>query len=257
MNRELRGPDDRYAVTVDALSSPDGTAFVRQQATTGVPRDWPDTGRPEFLVVVGDACELVLNLGEQGLAVRSVKLRRASRAIISLLISGCDDDARPESRVQIFDGDREAAEGYRERFIPVNGGGAAPTPAPEEAAQPEAAADSGTPLDRLALAVGRSVARANAALARMTAEGGVALVSSVTIRVGVEQAAVDGGRVTLSLARPGQESGQFVEFTMTTVPGAQPAEAEEPAMPAAPGAGVDDGSGVIRVPARGTSRSGR
>jgi hypothetical protein len=82
-----------------------------------------------------------------------------------------------------------------------------------------------TPLDRLAVAVGRSVARANAALARTTAEAGVALVSQVTIRVCVAQTDLGQGRVLVTLARPGEDQAcnQFVELTMTTVPGAQPA----------------------------------
>ncbi|HYF77996.1 MAG TPA: hypothetical protein VD973_12730, partial [Symbiobacteriaceae bacterium] len=97
-----------------------------------------------------------------------------------------------------------------------------------------------TPLDRLAVALGRSVARANAVLARTRAEAGVALVAKVTLRVGVRQADLGQGRVFVTLAGPGQEEDQFVELTMTTVPGAEPGESGRGG--AAGGGGGGDGS---------------
>ncbi|HLN61779.1 MAG TPA: hypothetical protein VK464_09525, partial [Symbiobacteriaceae bacterium] len=113
--------------------------------------------------------------------------------------------------------------------------------------------EEATPLDRLAVAVGRSVARANAALAQSPAPGGVALVSSLTIRLAVEQTNVGQGRVLVTLARPGQEtpSGQYVELTMSTVPGAEPEEPTD-----APQAGTTTTAQQNSTPAGDSARTG-
>lgn len=216
MSRALTGPGGRYRVAVEALVSGGGDGFVRRRAVQGAPL--PDDRA--FMVLLHDACSLVLEPGENGLTVRSVKLMNAASALITAVVTagdGAPDWLPQESTYLLFQGDREAAAAQRERYFPLEGMTEGPAPADQGA----------TPLDRLAVAVGRSVARANAQLARTTARGGVALVANITIRVAVEHTDVGQGRVLVNLARPGTETGQFVELTMTTVPGAEPEAAEE------------------------------
>lgn len=74
-------------------------------------------------------------------------------------------------------------------------------------------------VERLVSALGRSIARANDHLTRRPGAGGVALATSITLRVAVDQFVVTTGeRALLRTARPGQTSDQHLEITMTTVP---------------------------------------
>lgn len=213
MSTELRGPDDRYRLTVEAMTSADNETFTRSRTSTGI-----SEGDGNYRVVVGNACSIVLRLGENGLTVRSVRLLGARQAQVRALVAAgsCAPEWLPtESAYQLFEGDRAEAAAFTERYIPLEG-------MAREQSWPD---DGTTPLDRLAVAVGRSVARANSALVRSGAEAGIALVSSVTVRVAVQQTQVSRGRVMVTLARPGDgEAGQFVEFSMRTVPPAPPDE---------------------------------
>jgi hypothetical protein len=201
------------------LTARGGEAFMRHRVDAGEPVWNPGGQGGAFLVLAGDALSLVLAPGENGLTLRSVKLLNASRAVVTATVAaagGAPEWLPHESTYLLFQGDREAAAAVRDVYFPLQGMVAERSWEGSEAA---------TPLDRLAVAVGRSVARANAALARTNAEAGVALVSQVTIRVCVAQTDLGQGRVLVTLARPGEDQAcnQFVELTMTTVPGAQPA----------------------------------
>lgn len=215
------GPGERYRVALEVLAAIGGETFKRHSATHGYPA-WslenppPEAGLgPTYRVVVDEACSLVLQLNENGLTVRVLKLLGATRALIKAVVMsgpGAPEWLPTESSYLLFDGDRAAAATFGERYIPFDG-------VVTERTWPFG--DS-APLDRLAVAVGRSVARANEVLARTRAEAGVALVSSITLRVAVQQVDVGQGRVLVHLARGG-EAAQFVELTMTTVPGASEA----------------------------------
>jgi hypothetical protein len=231
LNIEMIEPGQRYSVALEVLASPDGVFFTRHRVTAGTPV--PEGGGQSYLVVAGEFCTLELTLGPNGLTVRKLKLLTVKRAHITAVVTpGAEapDWLPQESTYLIYDGARTAATAIPERFIPLDG----------MAAERSWPAEDLMPLDRLAVAVGRSVARANETLARSHCEAGVALVSSVTIRVAVDQTDVVQGRVLVNLARPGQEGAggtsasgngtggqgsttggsppQYVELTMTTVP---------------------------------------
>lgn len=243
MSIPLTGPGDRYSAAVEVLASPGDESFSRYRVSSGEPLwDTSGQGRP-YRVVVGDACTMVLNLGENGLTLQSLKLLGPAWTVVTAVVtagSGAPDWLPTESNYLLFQGDRAAAGALKDRYVPLAG-------MAEERSWADASA---TPLDQLAIAVGRSIARANAVLARSTAPSGTALVAGVTIRVGVTQTDLEQGRVLVSLARPGggQDGGesqtntcttQYVELRLTTVPGATPAPAEEEgAAVAQPGAGA-------------------
>lgn len=231
MSAELLGPRDTYKVTLEVVATSEAYAVGHYRAERGVPlwdtvgQSPPETERPPaYLVVVDGACSVTLSLGENGLTLRAVKLLSASHAVVTAAVTagpGAPAWLPTESRYMLFDGDRARAAGAEERFIPFEG--LAEGPSHSEGGQ--------TPLDQLVVAVGRSVARANSALTRVRGEGGVALVSTVTIRLAVRQANLGQGRVMVTLASPeAAEPGQFVEFTMTTVPANddEPMEEEQP-----------------------------
>ncbi len=257
MSAELRGPGDRYTVMVEAAATYEEEPPARHRERRGEPfwdvsggggarREAGDAGYPHsYMVVVGDACSLALALGENGLTVRSVKLLRANRVEVTAHVSaeaGAPEWLPTASTYRLFEGDREDAFRFRERFIPFAG-------LTDERAAPEPAAAA--PLDKLAVAVGRSIARANAVLARSRADAGVALVSSVTIRVALAQTDLGQGRVFVTLARPESgQTGQFLELTMSTVPAAEPEEEpEEKATKAEPD--PQPSATVIRTRTRG------
>lgn len=214
MSTELIGPGDRYRVAIVALSSAGGDIYTRHRATAGIAQAEAGTYR----VLVGEACAVTLTLGENGLTLRSVKLLNAADALITADVTaggGAPDWLPTDSSYRLFEGDRKTP--APERYIPLEGlTGERPTAGDGEL----------TSLDRLAVAVGRSVARANATLARGQADTGVALIAAVTLRVAIEQADVGQGRVLVTLARPGkaEEKGQYVELTMKTVPGQKSTE---------------------------------
>jgi hypothetical protein len=243
VSRILIGPGDRYRLAIEVLAARGGGAFARHRAVAGVPV--PDEGGRggAALVVVDDACSLVVVPGENGFTVRSLRLLSADRAVITAVVTAGAQSPEwlpAESTYLLFQGDRTDLTGHpSERFVPLEG-----------LAGEQARLSQGvTPLDKLVVAIGRSVARANAALAASPAPGGVALVSSMTIRVAVEQADLGQGRVLVTLARPGQEegSGQFVELTLTTVPGAEAEEGE---------GGMSGGTAQNSTPAGDSARSG-
>ncbi|HYF91789.1 MAG TPA: hypothetical protein VD969_06055 [Symbiobacteriaceae bacterium] len=233
MSRPICGPGDRYSVELEILAAQGAKPFARHEAAGGEPL--PGSA---WLVVAGDACSLTLVPGENGLTLQSVKLLRASRAVVTARVrarGGAPDWLPTDSSYLLFQGGRDDAAAVRDRYIPLEGMAAERSWAPEPGV---------TPLDRLAVAVGRSVARANAVLARTQAESGVALVSRVTIRVGVKQTDLGQGRVLVTLAGPGEGDCQYVELTMTTVPGAPPT---------GDGAAAPDQGGRTPAPPGGTS----
>jgi hypothetical protein len=243
----LMGPGDRYRLAIDVLAARGGNALTRFRAVSGVPV--PDEGGSDgaTLVMVDEAVSLVVVPGENGFTVRSLKLLGADRAVVTAVVTAgatAPEWLPAESTYMLFQGDRtDAAAAPAERFVSLEGLTDAQTAPPQGA----------TPLDKLVVALGRSVARANAALAQSPAPGGVALVSSLTIRLAVEQTNVGQGRVLVTLARPGQEtpSGQYVELTMSTVPGAEPEEPTD-----APQAGTTTTAQQNSTPAGDSARTG-
>jgi hypothetical protein len=240
VNAELRAPGDRYRVVIDVTSSTDGGPTVRRTVDQGI-QFWDVAGPPaqmesgevrpsSYMVVVDDMASLVLIPGENGLTVRWVRLLNASQAAIRARViagTGAPDWLPPESDYLIFDGDRTTAAAFKEQFIPLDG-----------MAMERTWQEGETPLDSLVTAVGKSVARANAALARIQSEGGTSLVASVTMKICVSQVDLGQGRVLVALARPGQGQtcDQFIQLTMTTVPGACPPEMTTAAVTGAAGA---------------------
>lgn len=211
------GPEERYRVALEVLTSSDGRHYARYRVDAAEPLQTAGQGQ-RYLAVVDEQCALEMNPGESGLMLRSMRLMGAKEAVVRAVVTagpGAPDWLPTESRYLLFDGDRTDAAGLRDRYIPFAGLTAGEAGDREE----------GTPLERLAVAVGRSVARANATLARSSAQGGVALVAGIRLRIAVEETGMAQGRVLVTLARPTQgQTGQFVEFTMTTVPGAEAAE---------------------------------
>jgi len=210
VSEAICGPGGRYAVLLEILAARGSEAFARTEAAEG-----ERLADGTYLIVAGDAVSLTLAPGENGLALRSVKLLRATQVLVTATVcarGGAPDWLPTESTYLLFQGGREAAAALKDRYVPLEG-------MADERSWPKQ--EGVTPLDRLAVAVGRSVARANAVLARTQAEAGVALVSRVTIRVGVRQTDLGQGRVFVTLAGAGEEEGQFVELTMSTVPGVE------------------------------------
>ncbi|MFZ5818195.1 MAG: hypothetical protein ACOY93_23330 [Bacillota bacterium] len=251
MNSPLVGPGDRYRLVIEALASQDGKHFTRCRAEAGVPLGggWLTTGAASgappssFLVVVDEACSLIIQPGENGLTVREVRLLNACQVQVTASVtpgSAAPDWLGGESTYLLFDGDGRAALAQPPRYIPFDG-----LVSPEAWPQADFA-----PLDVLAVAVGRSIERANATLACKPSPGGVALVSSVTLRVGISRVDLGRNRVLLTLARPeGGEVEQFVELTLTSGLAAEADELAEgdeigPALPDPAGEGGGEGGGL-------------
>jgi hypothetical protein len=224
---ELRGPDDRYRLAIEVLASEEGRTFTRHRATSGLPL-WDLVGQGgeprqkqavggaphSYRVVVDDVVSLVLVLGENGFTLRGLKLLNAGQATISALVTtgpASPDWLPHESTYLLYQGDRSGAAFQPSRFIPLEG----------MVQERSWFSDEQVPLDRLAGAVWRSIARANEALVRCPGTIGTPLVTSVTIRFAIEQTDLTRGRVVVSLAKPGTASGnQFVQFTLQTLTGA-------------------------------------
>lgn len=227
MSARLCGPGDRYRLTFEALCCARGTFYTHHRAAGRVALE---DGRCR--VVVPDVCSLDLIPGENGITVKAIKLARPGRTLITVVVAagpGAPEWLPPESTYLVFEGTRADQAEFAGRYIAFDGmmGGDG---------EPE---DGSSPLDRLAVAVGRSIARANAQLSRVRQEAGTALVSGMTIRVALQQASVEQGRVLVSLARPDAgETGQFVELTMTPAPAAE-AEGEEESLAAGRRGGFD------------------
>lgn len=219
MTAPLVGPDRRYHLAVEVLVSQDGQHFTRRQAASGYPIGAAE-GRPSsYLVVVDESCSLILQPGQNGVTVRDVRLLGASHVRITAQVEPGEEAPHwlPDRQTHLlFDGDAAATLLQAERYIPFDGMLAdEPTPAADVA-----------PLDALAVALGRSVERANSQLACRTGAAGLALVTSVTLRVGVTRVDVGPGRVVVGLARPDAcAAEQYVELTLQA---GLPAEGEEP-----------------------------
>lgn len=214
------GPDERYAIAIECLASTDGKHFTRchtetgasywEVATPAVGRrvEWSGTAPRSYLVMVDEYCSFVLTPGANGLFVRDFRLLGAVRAQVTAQITPgaqAPDWLPNESEHLLFSGDRMAAAAVGERYIPLDG-------MVDERTWPSGGV---APLDLLAVALGRSVARANATLAATTTAGGTAILSGITLRVGVSQVDMGRGRVMVTLAQPDQgEAQQFVELTM-------------------------------------------
>lgn len=227
MSRPLRSPGGTYAVrlVIFAPLAPDGAVWRRHEVETGIPlagappaEDHPPEGEAEspaeFLVAVPGVVSLHLRTRPAGLTIRN--LRVEAPGAITLLARVTALAAGPEwlpdtADYALFHGDRKAAAALAPLHLPFPGGAAGDPPAGE-----------GVAVDRLVAALGQSIARANARLARQRAEGGTALAASVTVRVAVSEFAVTGGgRVLLALPRKGEPATQHLEVTMTTVPAAE------------------------------------
>jgi hypothetical protein len=209
----LMGPQDAYllafAVTVEKGGRQPTSPHVQDGVPLGEVGVRPD--RPRLLVAMDRLFSLVVQLGPNGFTVNNLKVLSAHDLRIDAVVTAqadAPDWLPPVSRYEVFAGNRVTAAQFGERFIPLAGLVGDPP-------DPTAGA---TPLDRLAVAVGRSIARANRALSRQGG-GATALVASVTMRVLINHTELGGERVFVTLARPGQrKTGQFVEFTLTTLP---------------------------------------
>lgn len=218
MNRALRGPGDRYRVRVELLDRPGGQAGVRCGADAGLQLDRTDSHR--FMVTLGTLCALVLVLGENGITVEQVLLMEVESARIRAVITAgaaAPDWLPNESHLLVFEGDRRSVPAQVPRFLPLEG-------MAEERSWPR---EESVTLDGVAVAVGQAVRRANARLARECHPAGTALVQRVTVRLAVQQAQIDKGRLLVSLSPEGGESGQYVEFTLGTELAAEGLEGEE------------------------------
>jgi hypothetical protein len=209
----LMGPQDAYLLAFEVTVDKGGRQPAQPRVQEGVPL-WEvgvELERPRLLVAMDGLFSLVVQLGPNGFTVSHLKVLSAHDLRVEAVVTAQADapDWLPAvSRYEVFAGNRVTGAQFGERFIPLAGLVGDP-PDPTQGA---------TPLDRLAVAVGRSIARANATLSRQRG-GTTALVTSVTMRVLVNQTELGGERLLVTLARPGQtETGQFVEFTMTTLP---------------------------------------
>ncbi|MGE5675474.1 MAG: hypothetical protein ACM3XM_16630 [Mycobacterium leprae] len=209
--------DQRYRVVLEALVTENGATFARYRADTGLRGQGAEPAGPSFLVVLQECCSVQVALGENGLTLQRVRLAAAERAVITATVQAGAEAPEwlpAESTYLLFDGDRTAAAAAGERYIPFEG-------LLHESGAP---CSQSTTLEQLAIAAGRSVARANAALAQTVTPAGVALVSGLTIQVAVSQAEVCQGRLLIAGVPPGGQSQapvQFVQLTLTTVPGAE------------------------------------
>ena len=193
---------------MEALASQDGIHFTRTVAEAGAPlRGAPPSS---YLVMVDEFCSLIIQPGENGVSVRDIRLLDACHLRLSLRVTpgpAAPDWLEGESTYLLFDGDHKEAVAQPPRYVPFDG-----LVSPD--GWPRA---DFTPLDVLAVAVGRSVERANTVLACTPSPTGAALVTGVKIRVGVSRVDLGRKRVLLTLARP--EEGaveEFVELTLQT-----------------------------------------
>lgn len=219
VNSPLAGPKDRYRLAVEALASQDGKHFTRSRTEAGIPlgggNGEPATGEApgvppsSFLVVVDEAASLILQPGENGMTVKDIRILNADHLRLTAKVtpgSVAPDWLPAESSFLLFDGDRQATIALPPRYIPFDG-----MLSSDDWPQSDFA-----PLDVVAVALGRSVERANAILANRSAPGGTALLTGVTVRMGVSRLDLGQGRMMLTLTRPGDgRADQFVELTMT------------------------------------------
>lgn len=220
MNTPLLGPGDRYRFAVEALASQDGKHFTRAVAEAGIPLrggggraakgEAPGAPPSSYLVMVDEFCSLIIQPGENGISVRDIRLLGACHLRLSVRVTpgaAAPDWLEGESTYLLFDGDSKEAVAQPARYLPFDG-----LVSPDAWPQADFA-----PLDVLAVAVGRSVERANTVLACTPSPRGAALVTAVKIRVGLSRVELSRRRVLLTLARP--EEGaveEFVELTLQT-----------------------------------------
>lgn len=216
MNRPLIGPADRYRVRVELLDPNRGASGVEHSADGGGQLD--KDGSERFMVMLGDACALVLLLGHNGITVEQVLLMQPNRAVLRALVtpgSGAPDWLPNESHYLLFDGDQREAREAAPHYLPLEG-------MVEDRSWPRV---ESVPLDSVAVAVGQAINRANARLTQPCDLPGGALVQRVTVRLAVQQADICKGRLLVTLDPAPGSGGQFVELTVGT--GAGVAELEE------------------------------
>lgn len=217
MNSPLVGPKERYCIAVEALASQDGKHFTRFVAEAGIPLggkglsngEAPGAPPHSYLVMVDEACSLILQPGQNGVTLRDLRLLNASHVRLTARVTpglSPPDWLPNESHYLLFDGDSKEAYAQPSRYLPFDG-----MVSPDAWPQSDRA-----PLDALAVAVGRSVERANAVLACSRSPGGTALVSSVTVRVGVSRFNLAKNRVLVTLSGESGGADQFVELTLTS-----------------------------------------
>lgn len=231
MNSPLTGPGDRYRLAVEGLVSQDGKHFTRYVAEAGIP-----VSPSSFLVMVDEACSLLLQPGENGVTVRDVRLLNACHVRLAARVTpglSPPDWLPNQSEYLLFDGDHKEACGLPARYVPFDG-----------LVSPDAWPHTDfAPLDVLAVAVGRSIERANAILACTPSPGGTALVSTVTVRVGVSRFNLARNRVLVTLSGENGGADQFVELTLTTgFAAAEEADVAEEGLAAAATVGAEVGA---------------
>lgn|GEM_PF-2557047 len=216
MTVRLTGPDGRYQITLEALASRDAKHYTRSSTELGFPLGEAGAGEggtpppSAYLVVVDETCSLILVPGESGVTVRDLRLLSACHLRLSARVTPgprAPDWLPTESTYLLFDGDSLAAAALPERYHPFDG-------VAGEERWPET---DRAPLDVLAVAVGRSIARANTVLTSSQSPGGEAILSAVTVRVGLSRIDLGQNRVLLSLARPeAGQAEQYVELSFQT-----------------------------------------
>jgi hypothetical protein len=180
---QLTGAGGRYRARIEVLQETGDGQFTQQRTMMGA-RARP--GEDEWTVLLEDCCSLRLHLGEGGITLRSVGLMGSARAIIRIEIeagAGAPEWLPASASLQLFDGDRQDAALVRDRFLPLPGA--------------VEVAGGSQPLEQLLIAVGRSIARANAALVQIQSPGGTALVSTLTVQVAADQIGVERGRAVV------------------------------------------------------------
>lgn len=217
MAERLCGPDEAYTVRFLAYKPlAEGSAnCCRQESDRGEPLplqvlegpDGPDAPRPEYLVHLPGTATLRLRACADALTITDLRVEAPGAVSLLARVSagpGAPEWLPPVADYAVFHGTRrEVPRHLHIRFRP-------------DRRRPAGAVS----VDRLVTALGRSITSANNRLARLKGAGGVALASSVTVRVAVDRFAVSGSeRVLLRLAQaPVTGQGQQVEITLTTVP---------------------------------------
>lgn len=225
--RKLSGPDGVYSVLVEAfLTRPHGPALHFQTdeglpcaglvSEGGITR--PNLIEPagdcrSFLVRLGPEITFMLDLLDRGMVIQNAGMTGGGRVTVTARVEagpGAPTGMAPCTTHVLLAGDATDLSDAGCRYLPL-AEGEAPGGADGD--------DRTVGVDRLAWALGRSLARANADLAARQGAGGVALVAGVTVRVGVAGFRVTGrDQVMVTLPEGGQAADQFIELNLKTVP---------------------------------------
>lgn len=217
METRLAGPGGAYTVRLLVQA-----AVEDKHREVAVDSGFPAAGRgewPEYHVLAGNLVSFHLEAQAEGLRVHRLRPLAADRLTVVAEVRagpGAPEWLPRRSRYLLFDGDRQQASRQAEAY--------------QRFGQREGWTEECVAVDRLITAIGQAVARSNHRLARQPGKGGVALVSSMRLRIAVSRVDVnDEQRVLVTLARPGEANSQQIELVFTTVPSDPEDEARPPA----------------------------